>query len=666
MAALFVLLAGCRRNSGTDTGTIPESLTDETAPVATDTEPANPFPGIITEDGENKAIIYARPDNLKENVSGSMHRVSVNGNPTFVYCSKATISIDGDVNYPEYVYFSFRGTVAITVEALYPVETVEILPSRDEIRFERNGNTVSFSIDRPGQYFVKINGNPANGSTAPVPLYIFANPPEDEETVPSGGIPGEVLYFRAGVYEHHVYQLRSGMTVYLEGGAFVYGQFVSDGVDDIKIIGRGTICAEHAAEGSFGGRAIRLYNGKNIIIEGVQIVDPLHWTIELNNCENVTVRNVKTISSGMGSDSVDVCGCRNVNVEDSFFRASDDVLAVKHSADHVIFRNCVVWADDSNPMTVGYDVADTVKDVLYEKIDVLNYSAPDTTWLEPIMAIEPHRDGDGNGVVDTGSVDGVTYRDIRVDIKLVQQNSLFQFHIYGGKGTIRNVTLEDIWVNYGGYLNGRLMGIAEADPIDGIHFVNVRNSEGYVLTYDDIMRNEYVGSDVLITNDSEDAGGVPADNDRFEYKWDFSNVNGYRNWYYLYLDKASHEIREMYLAEDTTTWLSSEASCFHQYIGIFVGQRTSPVIVWEAPRNGTVSLDASVRMRYRDGGKILLTVMQNESVLYSGAVTPEHPFNDVTELRVSAGDRIWFIMDCDWDPSLDCVRMNAVITYQNS
>ena len=457
------------------------------------------------------------------------------------------------------------------------------------------------------------------------------------------------------------------MTVYLEGGAFVFGQFYSDGAEDIKIIGRGTICAEHATEGSLDGRAIRLSNSKNVTIDGVQIVDPLHWTIELDHCENVTIRNVKTISSGMGSDSVDVCGCRNVVVEDSFFRASDDVLAVKCSADHVVFRNCVVWADDSNPMTIGYDVSGDMRDVLYEEIDVLNYSAPDVTWLEPIMAIEPHEDGDGDGVVDGGSVDGVTYRDIRVDIQLVQQNSLFQFHIYGGTGTIRNVTLEDIWVNYGGYLNGRLIGIADADPIDGIRFVNVRNSEGCVLTYDDILKNEYVGEDILISNDDENAAGVPADRDRYEYLWDFSNINGYRNWYYLYLEKGSAEYKEMTLdPRDTTSWLSPEKSCFHQYIGIFVGQRMAPVVAWKAPRDGTVTLDAAIRMRYPNAGCVCLTIRQNETELYSGILLPGQPYQGAMELSVRAGDFLYFIMDCDGDNAMDCVRMNAVILYQNT
>ena len=118
-AFLLLLAVGCQRDPG-DTGTAdPGTITEETVGPAEET-----YPGFVTDDGENVTVLYARPDSLEENVIGSRHHVSINGNPAFVYCSKATISIDGDVNYPEYVYFSFLGTADIVVEAQYDVDSV--------------------------------------------------------------------------------------------------------------------------------------------------------------------------------------------------------------------------------------------------------------------------------------------------------------------------------------------------------------------------------------------------------------------------------------------------------------------------------------------------------------------------------------------------------------
>lgn len=51
---------------------------------------------------------------------------------------------------------------------------------------------------------------------------------------------------------------------------------------------------------------------------------------------------------------------------------------------------------------------------------------------------------------------GSFYKDIRVDVK-VPQNSLFRFVVDEGTGTIRNVRIEDVYINYGGTLGGIIM-----------------------------------------------------------------------------------------------------------------------------------------------------------------------------------------------------------------
>ena len=90
-------------------------------------------------------------------------------------------------------------------------------------------------------------------------------------------------------------------------------------------------------------------------------------------------------------------------------------------------------------------------------------------------------------------VDGVTYRDIRIDVALADDpESLFRFVIDDGSGTIRNVRVENVFVNYGGALTGKIQGSTKAKNIDGVTFVNVRNSRGERLSMSHITKNSLV------------------------------------------------------------------------------------------------------------------------------------------------------------------------------
>ena len=155
-------------------------------------------------------------------------------------------------------------------------------------------------------------------------------------------------------------------------------------------------------------------------------------------------------------------------------------MPVPQTCENVTFRNCVVWCDSSNPMTIGYETNQDIRNIRYERIDVLNISRPNVWQLEAVMAIEPHNEG---------VVDGVVYKDIRVDVK-VPQNSLFRFVVDEGTGTIRNVRIEDVYINYGGTLGGIIYGTTQAE-VSGVDFINVRNSEGLSLAEDKVTTNVY-------------------------------------------------------------------------------------------------------------------------------------------------------------------------------
>lgn len=620
--------------------------------------------------------LYPAPGNLAQNVIGMDHSVWVNDQSCFVYRTEATGGGDYGSVYPEYAYFDFKGSVAIKVKPNYSVSSVEILPSRAQIVPKVNGSEISFVIREPGQYFVKINGDSENGSSATKNLYIFANPPEID--APSKDDPN-VVYFAPGVYEHKFYKLESNKIYYIAGGAFVYGRFYGVELQNVTIRGRGVICGEHLTSLGDEGRIVCINKkSNNIKIEGINVMHPKVWTIAMYQSNNIHIDNVHTISHGMSSDGCDITGCHDVLVENSFFRGHDDILAVKardfinempvpQTCENVTFRNCVVWCDSSNPMTIGYETNQDIRNIRYERIDVLNISRPNVWQLEAVMAIEPHNEG---------VVDGVVYKDIRVDVK-VPQNSLFRFVVDEGTGTIRNVRIEDVYINYGGTLGGIIYGTTQAE-VSGVDFINVRNSEGLSLAEDKVTTNVYT-SNINVSPNLKNGTWVGEVWDFSTEFSGFSSEQGRFDWYYKYLDGS--EMKELLWNSSRNFW-DVDTYC---YIG---WQRTDtnpvrnfpqmaaamhpdvnkqPILIWKAPASGKILVRGKVRRPGTCGDGVDVSVRKNYQIPFWSMTIESSNQNFVdmgtNTVSVNKGDEVQFMVSMRGDNGCDNIEWLPVIEY---
>ena len=101
---------------------------------------------------------------------------------------------------------------------------------------------------------------------------------------------------------------------------------------------------------------IRIYQCKNILIEGVTFENSPAWTTHINASEHITIRNltVKNPWFGTNTDALDLKSCKNAVVEDSHFDTGDDGICIKSGRDaegrkkglptkDVIVKNCVVY-----------------------------------------------------------------------------------------------------------------------------------------------------------------------------------------------------------------------------------------------------------------------------------------------------------------------------------
>lgn len=590
----------------------------------------------------NECVVYPLDESIQSKRRGIRYTVSVNGKTNGVYRTEVTTRYDHELFHSgdaEYTSFDFSGTATVKITTDYDLETVEILPTRDGIEAVVSDREIVFSIQHPGQYFVKINGTVDNGITAEHPLYIFANPIEKD--VPKEG-DSKVVYFGPGRHNVGTYTLKSNTTYYLAGGAYVCGQFIADGVKNVKICGRGILSGEYIAAVMNEGRAVYIKNSQNVVMDGVTVIHPWYWTIQLSNCSNVTVNNIKTISHGPSSDALDIFGSSHVTVDNCFFRAADDCIVIKAQPNvchDIQVRNCVIWCDTSNPMEIGYETHYNTYDVLFEEIDVINQGKAPTYRTEAIIGIEPHYGGD---------VYDITYRDIRVDLKMDATYSLFRISVDGGTGTIRDVTIEDIYVGYDSFLGGRIFGSENAAKVNGIILRNIVNGDECTLQEQDIKTNDYVETFVLEQQLPSKPCVTPPPMDVYNSLHHFFEEQGMYQFYYLYREHGAKEWKQ--LVYDGTYWCHwGECWSIIHIDGMSNDGGCDTAMVWKAPKSGTVTLTENVAKVYgsnrREPNRLAIYLNESLKPLWEDKI----PINETVKqmdsvtIEVQEGDMLYFV-----------------------
>ena len=287
---------------------------------------------------------YPAPEEI---APSELYEASVVGQPCFVYpCTVGeTYRPNGSTrrNPPEtskpepaaFCYFDTKGPTEVEVTVLgpasrLPLKSLTVRPLRHRIKPTIDGNKARLTIPGPCKLSIEPNGN------AWAALHVFAGVPEKERITPE--TPGITRYFGPGVHVLGHTNLESNTSVYIAGGAVVYGQVQAVGVENIRIFGKGILDASKAPrkhgkikKNKFGRYTtlIKAHFCRNISVEGIHLIDSPAWTIQAADCDNVTVRDVRLITWRENGDGIDLCSVRNGLVEDCFARTWDDTLLVK-------------------------------------------------------------------------------------------------------------------------------------------------------------------------------------------------------------------------------------------------------------------------------------------------------------------------------------------------
>lgn len=427
-----------------------------------------------------KLVTYDGPSYLQ---SMEGYSIKVNDTPLFVYETRVNdgrkFSWETPSTTAPVVIFDFEGQVHIDIEIKdMTISSAKVTPQVYGIRANVKNNKVSFDLSYSGNYVVELNND---SSTA---IHIFANPLEENPITESDAENDDsIIYIGPGVYKADAIPTKSHSTIYIAGGAYVYGQIRMEGLEDVTIRGRGIISGEIYQRRSASEYTIpiEIRTSDSIKLEGITFLDPAGWTIALYKSKNIELNNIKIISARQNSDGISVQSCENVLVNGGFVRSWDDSLVVKNvdrgSTKNVRFDGVIVWTDLAQSMEVGYETyGPTMEDIYFENITVLHNFHK--------AAISMHNSDDAN-------ISNVNYKNITIedasmlgDIQTDGENDfLMDFTIAyniewtkseGNRGTIDNVTVDDIKIyEMKDTIVSRMQGESNSSKIKNVRISNI-------------------------------------------------------------------------------------------------------------------------------------------------------------------------------------------------
>lgn len=150
---------------------------------------------------------------------------------------------------------------------------------------------------------------------------------------------------------------------------------------------------------------------RNVLIEGVRIINSPMFEVHPVLCTNVTVRNLKIVSHGPNNDGCDPDSCRDVLIENCLFDTGDDCIAIKSGrnrdgrrvgvpSENIIIRNCTM-KDGHGGVTIGSEMSGGVRNVFAENCHL------DSPNLDQALRFKTN-------AMRGGTIENVFFRNLRI------------------------------------------------------------------------------------------------------------------------------------------------------------------------------------------------------------------------------------------------------------
>jgi polygalacturonase len=212
---------------------------------------------------------------------------------------------------------------------------------------------------------------------------------------------------------------------------------------------------------------IEPFRCKNVLIEGVTLLNSPMWQIHPVLCTNITVRKVNINADGPNTDGCDPECSTDVLIKDCVFNTGDDCIAIKsgRNADgrrvnvpsqNIIVQDCHM-KNGHGGVTVGSEISGGVRNVFAENCHM------DSPRLDMAVRIK-------NNAARGGDIENINARNITVGQVAQAAVSIDFYYEEGEKGAykpiVRNVSIDRLTTEkakYALYLRG-----FKNDPIDGV------------------------------------------------------------------------------------------------------------------------------------------------------------------------------------------------------
>jgi hypothetical protein len=333
-----------------------------------------------------------------------------------------------------------RVTVVVTLTdaGAAPPSTAQIFPLRAAALLPAPtiaGRAITLTLDQPRQVCLVVDGR------TDAPLCVFADPPETY--VPSPSDPG-VIFFGPGTVDAGVITVAEGQTVYLAGGAHVYGRIemaagssgaCSAAGASVAVRGRGVLDG-HRFTIDVNGPPLISLQCLNALLEGVTLIDSPQYNLAAY-WPYTTVRWVKAIAWGFSTDGF-TGGSQSV-IESSFLKVNDDSL--KLFATGTLATDIVLWQMENGCVVMGsWNLNTNQAFITARRIDVIRHERT-ARWYDPDALFCFMHGG-------SAALANYLFDDVRVDmpgyaaVQIFVANNSFA-HPTGALGSVLNVIVRN-------------------------------------------------------------------------------------------------------------------------------------------------------------------------------------------------------------------------------
>ncbi len=278
--------------------------------------------------------------------------------------------VEAASNY-EFASFDTTGPVEISITAAEPSfwdRGVDIEPWRLGLRPVREGPTIRFTLPGPAKLSISRPGDFLNRARM---LFVFAGAPPPP--VPTGS---NVTIVPAGVHRESL-NPKSGATIYLAPGAYIFGSLNLWQVQNVRVLGRGTIVYDgpqdpNTDEGWMqkpDWHCIGAYQAHNVEIDGLTcIVRSRTWSIQMKDSTGFRYDDLRVVGGNLNNanqDGMDWLGGGDAIVRNAFIRSSDDDLAVQGNWDGYTDADMVrPGADVDNVLVENSELSTSISDTV--------------------------------------------------------------------------------------------------------------------------------------------------------------------------------------------------------------------------------------------------------------------------------------------------------------